>query len=100
MGSNHRLQTQFAVRAQTRKIKVIAIRLATDQDQVGPDMAVPVILPRTGQRMIPVPRGKRPIPGNVGQDICKIIIRRLCEAAFPLPPVVPLEGCCPSYPPH
>lgn len=44
-GSVLKLQTQLTVRTEADEIKVIRVRLAVDQNQVGPDMAVPVVFP-------------------------------------------------------
>ena len=86
-----RSKTEFAVRAETHEIEMPGVGLAVDQDHVGPDVAVPMVLPFTGKRMVAMARRERPILRQVGQNTCKVGIKGLGEAAFLLAPVIPLE---------
>ena len=52
--------------AEAYQIEVNAVRLAVDQHKVGAEVAIPVVLQRTGQGVIPVARGQRPVGGQFG----------------------------------
>src|SRR5438270_8145310 len=45
-------KTDFAVGAEPHQFEMIGVRLPVDQDQVGPDVAVPAIIPFAAERMI------------------------------------------------
>ncbi len=47
------------MRAEADKLKAGFIRLAVDQDEVGLDVAVAVIVPFAGKRVIEIPPGQR-----------------------------------------
>ena len=42
------------MRAEPDKLKARVVRLAVDQDEVGPDVAITVIAPLAAQRMIEI----------------------------------------------
>ena len=86
-----RSKTEFAVRAEAHEIEMPGVGLAVDQNHVGPDVAVPMVLPLTGKRMVAMARRERPILRQVGQNTCKVGIKGFGEAAFLLAPVIPLE---------
>ena len=47
-----RSKTEFAVGTEAHEIEISGIGLAVDQDQVGSDVAVPMVLPLTGKRVV------------------------------------------------
>lgn len=48
------LKAKFTVRTETNQIEVIIIRLPVDQNQIWFDVAVAMIRPFTGKRMVKV----------------------------------------------
>lgn len=54
--------------AQTYQVEVRSIRFPVNQDEIGLDMAVPVIRPTTGKRMIEVAVGQWRIEGEQVPD--------------------------------
>ena len=48
------LMAQFRMRAEANELQRVVVGLAVDQDQVGLDMAIPVITPIPGQRVVTV----------------------------------------------
>ena len=95
-----RSEAEFAVRAETHQIEMFGVGLAVDQDQVGPDVTVPVVLPLPTERVVAMARRERPVLGEPGHDIRKLGIDGPGEAALLLAPVIPLEGRGPSNRPH
>jgi len=47
------------MRTETDKLKACIVRLAADQNEVGPDMAVAVIAPLAAERVIEIAPGQR-----------------------------------------
>ena len=47
------------MRAEADKLKAGLVRLAVDQNEVGLDVAVAVIVPFAGERVIEIPPGQR-----------------------------------------
>jgi hypothetical protein len=45
------------VRAEADKLKTGCVRLAVDQDEVGPDVAIAMIAPLAAERVIEIPPG-------------------------------------------
>ena len=79
---------------------MVVIGLAVDQDQVGVDVTVPMIFPRSGQRVIAMASVDRPVGSKVGQDVYELRVEGLGEPALLLAPVVSLEGRRPPNRPH
>ena len=69
-----------------------AVRFAVDQHQVGAEVAVPVVLPRTRQGVVPVTRGQRPVGGQFGDGFQQAGVQSPAESALFLALVVPFEG--------
>ena len=65
------------MRTETDKLQRFGIRLAVDEDQVGPDMAISAIAPLSAKGMIAVARRQRDVgselPHNVQQGIIKLL---------------------------
>lgn len=47
------------MRAETHELQLSVIWLTVNQHQIRPDMAIPVVFPATGQRMVKMPLGQR-----------------------------------------
>jgi len=82
------------------EIQVPGGGLAVDQDEVGPDMAVPVVLPLPAKRVVAVARRERAVSRQFGHDTGKLGVYGRGKAAFSLAPVVPPEGRGPPNRPH
>ena len=54
--------------AQAHQVEMAGIRLAVDQNQIGPDVAVAVIFPRPGQGMIVTALRQSTVGRQVGHD--------------------------------
>ena len=85
---------------QAHEIEMLAVGLAVDQDQIGPDVTVPVVFPLAGQRMISIMRLKRLIRRQICHDMCKFRIDGVGEPASLLAIVIPSEGRSPSNRPN
>jgi hypothetical protein len=57
------------VRAEADKLKIFIVGFAVDQDQVGLDVAVPMIVPVTRQRVIETPARQLIVIGEKVDDI-------------------------------
>lgn len=57
-------QAEFGVRAEPHQAQRVGVRLLVNQHQVGFNVAISVILPVPGQRMIAVPRFQRLVAGK------------------------------------
>ncbi len=62
------LETKLTVGAETNQIEVIIIRLPVDQNQIRFDVAVAMIRPFTGKRMIKIAMGQWCIGREVIND--------------------------------
>lgn len=58
------LQPQLTVRSEAHEFERLGIRLAVDENEIGPDVAVPVIGPFTGQPVVEVAPGKGVVVGE------------------------------------
>ncbi len=52
------------MRAKTHELEVVIIRLAVDENEIGLDMAVAMVAPFAGQRVIEIPVRERLISGQ------------------------------------
>ena len=86
--------------AKTHQIKMVFIRLAVEQYQIGTNMAVAVILPWSDQRMIVIAPGQDLVVRQSGHSVPEVGIQRLGEPAFFLAFVVSLESCGTPNRPH
>ena len=80
------------MRAEPDQIEMIRVGFAIDQHEIGPDMAVAVILPPTRQLMILVTPGQLAVRRQLGNDAPKFGVQGACEPPFLFPPVVTFEG--------
>ena len=62
---------------------------AKDPIQVGSDVAVPMVLPLTGERATAVTWSEHPFRRQVGQNACNVIIEDFGESTLLLAPVIP-----------
>ena len=58
-GPRDRSKTKLAVRAEPDKLKAFIVRLAVNQDEVWPDVAIAVIAPLATQRVIEIAARQR-----------------------------------------
>ena len=79
------------MRAKAHQAQRVSIGLLVDQHQVGLDVAIPVILPVPGQRVVAVPRFQRLVAGERDQDGQQVGIKRGPVPPFRLALVVALE---------
>ncbi len=93
-------EAEFAVRAKPHQIGMIGVGLAVDQYQVGPDMTVPVVLPLTAKRVVPMARRQRPVLRKIGHDMRQFGIDGPGETTSLFAPVVSFEGRGPPNRPH
>ncbi len=52
-------QAKLAVRAEADKLKARLVRLAVNEDEVGPDVAIAVIAPLAAELVIEIPPWQR-----------------------------------------
>lgn len=64
------------MRAEPHQAQRVGVGLLVDQHQVGLDVAIPVILPVPGQRVVAVPRFQRLVAGERDQDGHQVGIER------------------------
>ena len=57
------------MRAETHEIEMFGVGLAVDQNQVWPDVAVPVVLPLPAERVVAMARRERPVLRQFGHDM-------------------------------
>ena len=93
-------KTKLAVGAERHEIEMSGVRLAIDQDQVGPDMTVPVVLPGPRQGMVEMAPSRRPVGRKVGDDVSELRVEGFGEPALLLAFVVSFEGGGPPNRPH
>ena len=77
------LQAQFTVRAEANQLQGVRVWLALDEDQVGLDVAVPMVVPFAAERMVDVPLRQR----LVGTRSSKTVSRSIANEAL----------CCPLF---
>lgn len=80
------------MRAEAHQAQRVGVGLLVDQHQVGLDVAIPVILPVPGQRVVAVPRFQRLVVGERDQDGHQVGVERGPVLPFRLALVVALEG--------
>ena len=78
--------------AKTYQIKMVVIRLAVEQYQIGTNVAVAMILPWSDQRMIVIAPRKNPVGRQSGYDVPEVGIQRFGKPAFSLAFIVLLKG--------
>ncbi len=66
-------KSKFAMRAETHKLQHCVIRFSVDQHQVGLDVAVTVVFPVAGQRMVAMPLGQWLVVGQRLHDRHEVI---------------------------
>lgn len=95
-----RSQTEFAVRTETDELQNAVIRLSVDQNQIRLDVAIPVVLPVSTERMIVVLLGQNLIMGQGRDDGDEITLQRLPVRSLGFALVVALELARVFNPPH
>jgi hypothetical protein len=95
-----KLQTQFAVGAEAHQFETFSVGLAVDQDEVRADVAIPVVLPFSGKRVIDLARRERRIDHQKLKGFPKQIVEFLAEDAGFFTPIVPFESAGVFNRPH
>ena len=67
--------------AEPYQVEMGGVGLAVNQHEVGADMAIAVILPRTRQGVVPLARIERPVGGQFGNDPLQLRVQRFAEPA-------------------
>ena len=80
------------MRTETHEFETVIIRLAIDENEIGFDMAVTVIAPFSGQRMIEIPARQRSICGEQVDDLRQESVELLAVPPGFLAHVVMLEA--------
>ncbi len=75
------LQAQFTVRTKTDQVEMIVIHLPIDEYQIRLDMAIVMIRPFTGKRMIEVATGKWFVGGKKIHNPHQVGIERFAVPA-------------------
>lgn len=88
------------MRAKPDKVQPFIFGLSIDQDEIGLDVAIPVIFPVTGQGVVVVTLRQWLIAGKQGNHGQEILVQGLAVLAFFLTLVVALEGTGPPDRPH
>jgi hypothetical protein len=63
------LHPQLAVRAEAHQLQAQLIRLAVNEHEIRPDVAVPVVVPLSSQRVIETPARQRSVGGEEVHDL-------------------------------
>ena len=63
------LQAQLTMRAEAHKFEVVVVRLAVYENEIRPDVAVAMIAPFAGQRVVEIPLRQRPVGGERVDDL-------------------------------
>ena len=87
-----RSETELRMRAKAYEIEIPVIGLSVDEDRIGTNMAIAVVLPGTDQGMIVIAPWKNPVCGERGHDAREVRLESLRESALLLAFVVSLEG--------
>lgn len=88
------------MRTEPHKIKVRVVRFSINKDEVGPHMAVAVIAPFAGQRMIETAAWQRRVHCEHLYDRGQFSIERLATSAGFFAPVVAFEAVRVPNRPH
>ena len=62
--ANSASQPQFAVGTETHQLQHVLAGFSVDENQIGPDVTIPMVMPVSGQCMIAVPLGEWPDLGE------------------------------------
>ena len=84
-------QAKFAVRTETDELEYVVVRFSVDQDQVGLDVTIPVLLPINTERMIVVLLSQWLIMGQGRDDGAEIVLQRLPVRSLGFALLVALE---------
>jgi len=84
-------KSKFAMRTETHKLQHCVIRFSVDQHQVGFDVAVTVVFPVAGQRMVAMLLGQRLVVGQRLHDRHEVIRQRFAVRTFGLAFQITLE---------
>jgi len=65
----HSSQPKLTVRAKAHKFEAVVIWLPVNEHEIGPDVAVAVIVPFTGRCVIEIPAWQRRVGGEQDDDL-------------------------------
>lgn len=82
------------------KLKIRVVRLALNENEVGPDVAVAMITPLARQRMIEGATGQGPVRGEHVHDLHQQAVELLAVPSRLLAPIVPFEAVRVFNSPH
>jgi len=80
------------VRAKAHKFEALVIRLAVDQNEIRPDVAVAVIVPFAGQWVIEIAARQRRVAGEQVHDLHQQCVQLIARATGFFSPVVALKA--------
>ena len=84
------------MRTETNQIKVLIVKLAVNQDKIGLDMAVAMIVPIAGKGMIAMTRRQGPVSYKQIDNFHQASIERLSVPSGFFPFIVVFETTCRS----
>src|SRR5438132_7850744 len=93
-------KAQLAMRTEAYQFQAFAVRLSVDENQVRPDVAVAVILPFAGKRVIEIPTRQGPVGREHVHCLHQEGLELLAVPAGFFAPVVALEARRVSNRPH
>lgn len=76
------LETQFRVRAETHQLQCRIIRFAINQNQIGPNVTIPMVLPFANKGMVAMLRVQRPIVCEGFDDFRKVFCQKISVRAI------------------
>ena len=68
--ASDKLKPKLAVRTEAHKLQHCCVQLSVDQDEIGPNMAVPMVFPGSDERVVAVLYRKGDIKEQRRQNIC------------------------------
>jgi hypothetical protein len=74
-------EAKLTVRAEAHQIEVFVVRLAVNENEIGPDVAIAMIVPLAGQRMIDIAARQWRVGGKKVDDFHQQGIELLAEPA-------------------
>lgn len=88
------------MRAEAQQFEAFSVRLAVNEDQIGADMAVAMIVPFANQGMIDVTRWQERVGRQNVDRLLEERVEFLAEGAGFLAPIIPLEAAGVFNRPH
>ncbi len=86
------LQAKFAVRTETHQFKAFIVWLAVNKHQIGAQVAIPVIVPFAGKRVVEMARRQRLIVREKIHRVQKQLVEFLTEYSRLFAAIIALEA--------